>query len=184
MSKRNVVNTATIDVPVRKSKLGIPENMNIAAIADLTTHLSSITGEEKKKQDAHDGSSFLNYVYSKMIDASYPLKGYKGTKKQFGTFISEFGVTIKKDAENVITNQKILNSKGSEINLAAKQKQMLDIKFSSEFKDFSFEKEFGNTYFYNKGGVIYRIDSLEVNSIPDSTLLSVSINVSKKLGDS
>ncbi|MFK5284044.1 hypothetical protein ACI3PL_31145, partial [Lacticaseibacillus paracasei] len=64
-------------------------------------------------QDIHDGGSMIDAVYSMMVDASYPGKGYEGTKKQFATFISPFGVTIKKDAESVITNSKIRNSNNS-----------------------------------------------------------------------
>ena len=126
MAKRNVLFTATIEVPVRKSKLGVPENVNMATIEDYTDQLYNINGQEHK-QDAHDGSSLINYLYSKMIDNSYPSKGYSGTKKQFGTMITEFGVTIKKDAESVITNDKIRNSTESAIKYIDKQKQMLDL---------------------------------------------------------
>lgn len=196
MSKRNVLFTATIDVPVRQSQYGIPENINIAAIEDYKVYLANIA-DDKKGQDAHDGSSFINYAYSRMVDASYPLKGYKGTKKQFGTFISDYGVLIKKDAENVITNKKIINSSTAELNLRYKQEQMLGINFlETDIENFKFDEKFNNQYFFNEGGVIYKINQLILTPTIKRTLvegttdqfiktpqLIATLNVFKKIGD-
>lgn len=172
MAKRNVLFTATIEVPVRKSKLGVPENVNMATIEDHTDQLYNINGQEHK-QDAHDGSSLINYLYSKMIDNSYPSKGYSGTKKQFGTMITEFGVTIKKDAESVITNDKIRNSTESAIKYIDKQKQMLDLPIG-DIK-FNYTGNFKDEFAYNHLGENYRIDTL---SITDN---SYKMRVSQKI---
>ena len=104
MAKRNVLFTATIETPVRNSKLGVPDKINHAVIRDFTDVLTNVSGMVNKKQDVHDGSSYIDYVYSKLFDNSYPGKGYENTKKPFGTFITPNGVTIKKDAESVINN--------------------------------------------------------------------------------
>lgn len=126
MAKRNVMYTATVEIPPRKTKFGVPENVNHAIIEDFKAKLHNISGDTKN-QDAHDGSSLIAYVYSKMVDNSYPGKGYEGTKKPFGTFITDYGVIIKKDAESVITNDRIRTSKYSDIPYRNKQKQMLSI---------------------------------------------------------
>lgn len=157
MAKRNVLFTATIEVPVRKSHLGVPEQVNQAVIEDHTATLFNLSGDVKK-QEVHDGSSFINYVYSLLIDNSYPAKGFSGTKKQFGSLITPYGVTIKKDAESVITNDKILNSANSEIKFYNKQKQMLDI--SLEGTGINYKKSFNNQYFFNELGSLYRIDAV------------------------
>lgn len=172
MAKRNVLFTATIEVPVRKSKLGVPENINMATIEDHTDKLYNINGQEHK-QDAHDGSSLLNYVYSKMIDNSYPSKGYSGTKKQFGTLISQYGVTIKKDAESVITNDKIRNSTESTIKYINKQEQMLSLPIGNI--KFHYIGSFKNEFAFNSLGENYRIDSC---SITDN---KYKMNLSKKV---
>ena len=148
MAKRNVLFTATIEVPVRKSALGVPEQVNHAVIEDWQAEVFNLSGDTKST-DAHDGSSFINYVYSLMIDNSYPAKGFSGTKKQFGTFITPHGVTIKKDAESVITNDKILNSDNATIKFYNKQKQMLDIPLGNTGINYS--KNFNDEYFFNEG---------------------------------
>lgn len=175
MAKRNVLFTATIEVPIRKSKLGIPENVNMSVIDDYKNELYNLSGQTYN-QDVHDGSSLLNYVYSKMIDNSYPTKGYDGTKKQFATFITEQGVTIKKDAESVITNDKIRNSLNSKIKFLDKQKQMLDLPIGD--LNFKFSKNFHDEFFFNELGTQYRIDSIKL--IGDSKGLSYTMQLSKK----
>lgn len=161
MAKRNVMFTATIEVPVRKSKLGVPEKVNMAVIDDHKSMLYNIAGETKK-QDAHDGSSFINYVYSKMLDSSFPGKGYSGTKKQFGTLITEHGVVIKKDAESVITNDRILNSRNSSIKFYDKQKQALGLNIG--LINFNFRETFNNEFFFNEAGTQYRIENLTITN--------------------
>ena len=175
MAKRNVLFTATIEVPIRKSKLGIPENVNMSVIDDYKNELYNLSGQTYN-QDVHDGSSLLNYVYSKMVDNSYPTKGYNGTKKQFATFITEQGVTIKKDAESVITNDKIRNSLNSKIKFLDKQKQMLDLTIGD--LNFKFSKNFHDEFFFNELGTQYRIDSLKL--VGDSKGLSYTMQLSKK----
>ena len=173
MAKRNVMFTATIEVPVRKSKLGVPENINMSVIEDYKDTLYNISGN-LHDQDIHDGSSYINYVYSLMIDNSYPDKGYSGTKKQFATFITEYGNVIKKDAESVITNDKIRNSLNSGISLYNKVKQMLDIPIGN--LNFTFGKSFDNEFFFIKNGQNYRIDQLDINGNNYSMIVSKKID--------
>ena len=161
MAKRNVTYTAVIETPVRKSKLGVPENVNMATIEDHEDTLYGISGETKN-QEVHDGSSFINYAYSLMLDNSFPAKGYSGTKKQFATFITDFGVTIKKDAESIITNDKIMNSKNSSIKFYEKQKQMLSLPIGDI--NFKYDKDFDNEFFFNELGNIYRIDKVIIEN--------------------
>lgn len=93
MAKRNVVFTSTFELPARNKKEGVPNNLNIAVINDYTGRLQNLSMDGSRdtdfdhEQDLHDGSSIINYAFAKMIEASYPGKGYTGTKKQFGTFV-------------------------------------------------------------------------------------------------
>lgn len=175
MAKRNVLFTATIEVPIRKTKFGVPENVNIAVLKDHESPVFNYVGLQKK-QEVHDGSSMIDAVYSKMIDSSYPGKGYSGTKKQFATFVTQFGVTIKKDAESVITNSKIRNSENSIIKLGDKKKQMLSIPINFYSGQFNFEDNSSN-YYYNYLGDIYRINKI---SIEDN---NITVNLSIKTKD-
>lgn len=164
MAKRNVMFTATMDIPVRASRFGIDETANMTVIDDFKSTLFNIAGQTKS-QDAHDGSTFIPYIYSKMIDASFPGKGYSGTKKQFGTFITEHGVTIKKDAEGVITNDRILTSGGGEIKLLYKQKQALNTIKIGELSNFKFNQSFTKEpYYFKKLGDQFRIDRLIIDN--------------------
>lgn len=127
MAKRNVSNTSTIETPVRKSKGGIPDRLNLATISDYEADIYLVSNHNKRGQEVHDGSSFIDDTYARMLDASFPGKGYSGTRKQFGTLVLPNSVTIKKDAESVITNDKIRNSLNSPIKFLNKKKQMLNM---------------------------------------------------------
>ena len=127
MGKRNVTNTSTIETPVRHSKEGIDDIVNISTIDDRRDNVYLVSNINKKGMEVFDGSSFIDDSYARMLDASFPGKGYFGTRKQFGTLITPNGVSIKKDAESVITNDKIRNSFKSPISLLNKKKQMLSI---------------------------------------------------------
>jgi hypothetical protein len=182
LSKRNVTYTASIESPVRNSKRGVPDKINVAAIEDYKTNIYTTAGYSKAgndAQDAHDGSSMLDYVYSRMIDESFPGKGYSGTKKQFATFVTPYGVTIKKDAESVITNAKILFS-NSEISLLNKKKQMLDIPIGNI--RLSYNSGSLADYYIIKNGTKLRINSIKIGSDADGRNY-VSLNYSKEVKD-
>lgn len=152
MAKRNVTNTASIEVPVRKSVKGISENVIIAAIEDHRDNIYTTSGHMKhgnRSQDVHDGASYIDAVYSRMLDASFPGKGYSGTKKQFGTLITPNGVTIKKDAESVITNARIRNSLNSSISLLNMKRRMLSIPINETINYIS--KDLTDYYIYQDG---------------------------------
>lgn len=178
MAKRNVMYTATIEVPVRQSRYGIPENINHATIEDHKTQVYNLVGNSKE-QEAHDGSSFMNYVYSLMLDKSFPGKGYSGTKKQFGTFITEYGATIKKDAESVISNNKILDSANSEIKYFQKQRKSLSIPIGNI--NFEFTRSFNNEYFFYKNGERFKINKLIIKDNTYSMVVSKFENETWKI---
>lgn len=175
MAKRNVIFTATIETPVRNSKLGVVDQVNMAVIEDHRDDLYNIAGKNKKGQEVHDGSSLMDYTYSLMLDSSYPGKGYSGTKKQFATLISPNGVTIKKDAESVLTNDKIRNSNKSLIQLKNKKKQMLSLDMNLTNYNKTILKDLSGFY-YNKLGKIYKINKV----ILDNNKYEIS--VSEKTG--
>ena len=160
MAKRNVLFTATIEAPARNTKRGVPENINMAVLEDHKAELYNYSGNVKN-QEVHDGSSFIDYTYGLMLDASFPGKGYSGTKKQFGTLITANGVTIKKDSETIITNDKIRNSFNSEINFLGKKKQMLGLQLNFD-NNFSASKAYTDEYFYNHLNEIYRINNVSL----------------------
>lgn len=161
MAKRNVAFTATIEKPIKKSKYGVTDKVNLATIQDFTGEVYNYSGKLKDDQDIHDGSSMINYLHSKMIEASYPGKSYRGTKKQFATFITKFGSSVKKDAETVITNDKIRNSKNSNISYLNKQKQMLsshDIYINNEISI-----TLNNNNIFWKDGEYYKINEYSLS---------------------
>jgi hypothetical protein len=165
--------TATIEVPVRKSKLGVPDQINMATIEDHKSLVYNIGGTTKN-QEVHDGSSFIPYIYSLLLDNSYPSKGFSGTKKQFGTLITKHGVSIKKDAESVITNDRIIDSKNSEIKFYDKQKQSLNLPIGF-LTGFEFNEVFSDEFFYNKLGKTYRINQLKIENNKYTMLVSQKI---------
>jgi hypothetical protein len=109
MSKRNVSLTSSIELPLKKIRTGEPDKVNVAVLQDRRSNVHNVGGLSAN-QEIHDGSSMIPYVYSKMIEASYPGKNYQNTKKRFATFISPFGSAVKKDAESILSNQTIRNS--------------------------------------------------------------------------
>lgn len=162
MSKRNVSFTATYEVPIRNYRLGVPENVNIAVISDHTSDLYNVTGN-RHTQDVHDGSSVMSYAYSKMVENSFPGKGYRGTKKQIGTFVTEFGSALKKDAEIVLTNNRIRDSLTSIVSLRDKQQQMLSAK---ELPNINISKKtlpLGFAGYYDNGDY-YKIRQYEITN--------------------
>lgn len=151
MAKRNVTNTATIELGTRRNRLGTADTLNLAVIKDHESQTFNYSGITKDNQEVHDGSSWIPYAYSKMVENSYPGKGYAGTKKQFATLVTEFGVTIKKDAEMVITNNSIRNSSNSEIKMKHKLKQSYGIPIDLDFKYVKMDLGDYDYYLYEDG---------------------------------
>lgn len=190
MSKRNVTNTSTFESPIRDTKYSIPTKLNMASIRDYKAMPYSITGDKKYthnrntntsegNQDAHDGSTIIDATYSMMIDASYPSKGYSGTKKQFGTIVTEGGVVIKKDAESVLTNRKILNSAKAPIKGRELKRKMLSIPIGDV--NLNYDVKLPPNYFFNDKGRIYRIGEIQLHNIKGKNVLFMSLY--KKIGD-
>ena len=94
MAKRNVAFTSTYEVALQGTKLGVPKLVNIAIINDPSDTLYNIGGQTEKGK-FQDGGSYISYVYSRMIKASYPGKDYGDTLKRFGTFITDYGSAVK-----------------------------------------------------------------------------------------
>lgn len=180
MAKRNVSFTSTFELPTRNTRNGVPDELNIAVIADAVDKVYNIAGQTHN-QDIHDGSSAINYVYAKMVENSYPGKGYEGTKKQFGTFISEFGSAVKKDAETVITNDKIRNSKVSAINFRNKQKQSFDIDISDLPINIK-RKELSKPIIMFKNGNYYKFQKYSLYK--EGNTLKLQLNLVPRVGDS
>lgn len=153
MGKRNVMFTSTIESPIRKSKLGVPDKINHAVLQDHRDLLWNPSGNVISNIEVHNGSSFIDACYDRMLDESYPTKGYYGVKKQFATFITPNGAIVKKDAESIISNWNILASQNADIKLKNKKKQMLDIKIGSHIiPDNVFDLSTRNANYYFKSG--------------------------------
>jgi hypothetical protein len=174
MGKRNVVATAVIELPVHNKVTGIPNNINHATISDLQDELYNMA-KTSHKQDIHDGSSVISYLYAKMVEESYPGKGYKGTKKQFGTFLTPYGIMIKKDAETVLTNDKIRNSKYSPIAFKSLQEKSLGLPVNVNL----FVKD-GLNHYYWKDGSYFKISKLKIENNVLSLELSKYNNTLQK----
>lgn len=162
MSKRNVSFTATYENGIKNSKIGNPIKVNVAVIDDLKAQVFNLSGKTHN-QDIHDGSSIISYAYAKMIEASYPGKGYEGTKKRIGTFITEFGSALKKDAETVLTNSKIRESQFSNISFKDKQRQALSTIDLPNIENFSNPRVQGDNIFY-KNGDYFRITGYKIEN--------------------
>lgn len=155
MSKRNVSFTATYENGLRNSRKGSPSRLNVAVIKDFVDQTYNLSGKTNK-QDIHDGSSMIPYVYSRMIEESYPGKGYNGTKKRIATFITEFGSALKKDAETVITNDKIRRSVNSPIKLGLIQRKALGTIPLPTVNEFS-RTALPTSGLYYRNGAYYKI---------------------------
>lgn len=168
MAKRNVGFTSTYEAGIQGSRFGQPKKINIACISDPKDLVYTLTGI-KKDLEHQDGSSSINYLYSKMIARSYPGKEYSGTLKRFGTFITEYGSAIKKDAEVVINNASIMNSAIEEVTTGEKtqishlslQRKMLS-SHQIAISDYSINIK--NNYYFNESGKIYRLISLKIEN--------------------
>lgn len=152
-AKRNVGLTGTTQIPVKESKGGVPNKLNIAIIEDFNDLLYNYTGD-LNNFDIHDGASLIPYAYSKMLDESYPGKGYDGLKKELGTLIDGFGSSLKKDAESIIDNARILDSQNSTIKLIDKQRQIYSMPITLSK---SLKVNLGNNNIFFKDGEYNRI---------------------------
>lgn len=155
MAKRNVAFTSTYEVALQGTKLGVPKLVNIAIINDPSDTLYNIGGQTEKVK-FQDGGSYISYVYSRMIKASYPGKDYGDTLKRFGTFITDYGSAVKKDAEFIITNASIMESKNSEIRHYTKHKQMLSEEINIK------DKEFGVNISFLENGRYFTMTNLKI----------------------
>jgi len=162
MSKRNVSFTATYENPVRESDQGVPSDVNVAVIKDASSSVYNPSGQTHN-QDIHDGASFMSDTYSRMIEASYPGKGYEGTKKRIATFITEYGSALKKDAETVITNERIRGSIKSDIKLKTKQRQMLGTIPIPNIGSFVRDNLPSSSIYY-KNGFYYQINKYSITN--------------------
>jgi len=160
-AKRNVAFTSTVEIPVKNIPKGVPNRVNIAIISDSISKLFGINGKETN-QDIHDGASYMSYIYSKMMEASYPSKKYLGTKKQFGVFINEFGSAVKKDAEVVITNKVMIESLNSPISYLRLNIQMLSSHDLTNIK-IEIPKKNSNVVFFDNGDY-YKISNYSISN--------------------
>ena len=160
MAKRNVLFTATIELPNRNTPESVPNFVNMAIIDDMGAQIYNQSGSIKNGQDIHDGSSVINYVYSKLIEKSYPGKSYNGTKKQFATFLTDYSCVVKKDAETVITNDKIRNSNHSPVKFRDKQKQVFT---SHQLNGIRYIKDSVDNLFVQENGIRKQITSYVIN---------------------
>jgi hypothetical protein len=140
--------------------LGEPSQINIAVISDSSKKIHNTDGTVTS-QDIHDGASYIPYIYSKMIEASYPGKSYLNTKKRFGTFSTDFGGAIKKDAEFIVNNQTIRSSLKSPISLLNKQKQFLGIPLTN----ITFNHKGTSELYSYINGVLFKIIAFELKTI-------------------
>ena len=177
MSKRNVSFTATYEIPTKHTREGTPDKVNIAVIEDYSSPLYNLSGATTNAK-VHDGSSYISYVYSRMIESSYPGKSYKGTKKRIGTFIKESSSALKKDAETVITNWKIRSSNRSVIKFGLKQKQMLSAMNLPNFSRTLHKLPTSGIYY--KDGEYFKINEYSINNGLMEVNLSKYNNLTKK----
>ena len=177
MAKRNVIYTASIQPPTTHGKFVEPKKINIAAIQDYKDSAFTTSGYSSSV-DAHDGSSYIDDTYSRAVDASQPGAGYSGTKKRFGTLITPFGVTIKKDAETQLTNDRIRESLKSDIRLLNKKRQMLSIPISNNDIDTVWNKDYSyRDIYYIHNGLKNKINSIVLSKSEDKTGLNMTVNV-------
>lgn len=185
MAKRNVALTSTYEVGIQNSRFGQPKKVNYAIISDPNVRLYNISGDTQKV-DHQDGSSSINYLYSKMISKSYPGKEYNGTLKRFGTFITDYGSAIKKDAEVVINNASIRFSPNKGISHLNLQRKMLS---SHDINITSFKQSLTSEYFFNENGRFYRLINFSIvnnilnREVQEYTAKGEAIPNSKRLLD-
>jgi len=181
-AKRNVSYTGTIERPKRNDRLGVTDNVNVSIIKDLKTDLYNLSGDTHN-QEIHDGSSKINYLYSKMVDNSYPGKNYEGTKKQLGTFSNEYGSALKKDAETVLDNKSMLSSNKSSVKLKNLHKKMLSSS-TIKFPTLSTSLSLNNTFLRN--GEYIRINKISISgtnvALETSTVDPITKKTIKNVG--
>jgi hypothetical protein len=116
-----------------------------------------------------------------MIEASYPGKNYNGTKKRFGVFISPFSSAVKKDAESIIDNKTIRNSKKSIIPLKYKYAQMLGVPLKGlNFGEKIFKST--NNYLY-KNGTLLKISKYSLYTDQSTGEHFLELEYSKKINN-
>lgn len=139
MSKRMVLNVATIQAFAQGKIDGISQEVKVAVIEDAKEMTWNLNGDIHD-QDIYDGSGWLSPFESYMEDNSIPGHGIEGTKKTLGTSTRGNNGTLFKWAAYPITNEKMRNSKSNKYSLYNLFKKM----HSQNFGNVDITKGFNN----------------------------------------
>lgn len=168
MTKRMVINPATMETYLQGLDNGIPQKIKLAVVKDIPAISYNFTGS-KQTHDAWDGSLAANPFLSFLLKNSLPNKGISDVQKAIGHYSSDTHSVFLKCALYTFTNEMIRNSMESEINLDRLMKSMNNIQIEKSL-DIS-SNDLGNIIdlnelvpdgiFYKKGDTIYKVDGIE-----------------------
>lgn len=158
MTKRMVIHPATMEYFEQGLIGGIPKNIKLAVVNDLSSISYNFTGTSKE-HDSWDGSLAANPFLTYMLKNSFPGKGISDVQKIIGTYAADTHSVFLKCALFTFTNEMIRKSVNSKINLDNLMKGMNNIDIEPEI-DLSRDSINGNLIDFNQivpDGVYFEI---------------------------
>ena len=131
MTKRMVIYPATMEYYQQGLRNGIPPEIKLAVVNDLSAISYNFNGI-LKEHDAWDGSLASNPFLSFLLKNSFPAKGISDVQKSIGTFSRDTHSTFLKCALFTFTNEMIRKSSGSTIDLDRIMKSMNNVPIDPE----------------------------------------------------
>lgn len=162
-SKRNHAPVATYIPFTQGLKYGVPDKMQVAIFNDVVKPLVNFQGDHHN-QEVHDGAGWTNGIFAVYEENSFGALEFKGTKKEIGFLQNKYTNTNFKYADNVITNEVLKNSIGSDGNFLMLFKKMNStiINFSNINNFFNSNRQlpYGKTFYKRDGGEYFKYSGI------------------------
>ena len=130
--KRNVIIPATLQYEQQGTLNGIPRKLKVAVISDTQAKIFNFRGDSAK-EDAHDGSAWINPFISILENKALQDQEVGVDKKPIWHSFDPktLSATLLKFATFTITNERMRTSLNSDISLYSLFKQMTNLQWSS-----------------------------------------------------
>lgn len=134
--KRNVIIPATLQYEQQKVLNGIPAKLKVAIISDVQAKIFNFRGDSAK-EDAHDGSAWINPFISLLENKSLQDQEVGVDKKPIWHSFNPnlMAATLLKFASFTITNERMRTSLNSNMSLYNLFKKMTNLQWSTRNAD-------------------------------------------------
>lgn len=180
--------TATVTPYITNNNNGIIRDIKCAIVEDPRSIVHNFDGDRVNDLESTNGSIFVPGFIAKLMSNSLPGAGQEGVQKNFTVHIGKGYYTQIKDAQFLISNQAIRDSKNNTIDLKKVLKKLCieqNIDLNTSFALYGIEN-----YFYYVNGQLYKLLNVSLkegkltitrrkvvnNELENSETLSTTVN--------